>query len=95
MDTRSLPLFHPNFPLLLVIMKPLILVYCYHNEGHNVLDNMEVFPQVDLIIMKKIYDFYYVNTFIDLSDVYRWRSIIFTAGPFSSYVLFIMGPLLH
>ena len=95
MDTLSLPLFHPNFPLLLVIMKPLILVYCYHNEGHNVLDNMEVFPQVDLIIMKKIYDFYYVNTFIDLSDVYRWRSIIFTAGPFSSYVLFIMGPLLH
>ena len=56
---------------------------------------MEVFPHVDLIIMKKIYDFYHVNTFIDLSDVYRWRSIIFTAGPFSSYVLFIMGPLLH
>ena len=71
MDTLSLPLFHPNFPLLLVIMKPLILVYWYYNEGRNVLDTMEVLPHVDLIVMKKIYDFYHVNTFINLSDVYR------------------------
>ena len=69
MDTLSLPSFHPNFPILLVIMKLLILVYCYYNEGNNVLDTMEVFPHVDLIIMKKIYDFYHVNTFINLSDV--------------------------
>ena len=32
------------FPLLLVIMKPLILVYCYYDESHNVLDTMEGFP---------------------------------------------------
>ena len=41
------------FPLLLVIMKPLIPVYCYCNEDHNVLDTMKVFPHVDLIIMRK------------------------------------------
>ena len=25
-------------------MKPLILVYCYYDESHNVLDTMEGFP---------------------------------------------------
>ena len=50
-------------------MKLLILIYCYCNEGHNVLDTIEVFPHVDLIIIKKMYNFYYVNTFICLSDV--------------------------
>ena len=58
-----------TFPFLLVIMKPLILVYCYCNKGHNVLDTIKVFPHVDLIIMKKMYNFYHVNTFISLLDV--------------------------
>ena len=44
-------------------MKPLILVYGYYNEGHNVLNTMEVFPHVDLII-RKIYNFYHVNTLL-------------------------------
>ena len=50
-------------------MKPLILDYGYYNEGHNVLNTMEVFHHIDLIIMRKIYDFYHVNTFISLSDI--------------------------
>ena len=57
------------FPLLLVIMKPLILVYCYYNECQNVLDTIEAFPHVELIIMRKIYYFYHVNTFINWSNV--------------------------
>ena len=58
MRTLSLPSFRPFFfPLLLVIMKPLILVYCCYNEGHNVLDTTEVFTHVDFIIIKKLYDF--------------------------------------
>ena len=76
-------------------MKPLILVYCYYDENHNVLDIMEVFPYVDLIIIRKTYDFYHVNTLINLS--------VFTAGDlsfslldhFSFCVLVIMCPLLH
>ena len=70
------------FPLLLVIMKPLILVYCYYDGSHNVLDTMEVFTYVDLIIIRKTYDFYHVNTLINLSNVYRWRSVTFIARPF-------------
>ena len=42
-------------------MKPLILIYCYYDESHNVLDTMEVFPYVDLIIIRKTYDFYHVS----------------------------------
>jgi len=53
------------FPLLLVIMKLLILVYFYYNEGHNVSDTMEIFLHVHLIVMRKIYNFYHVNTFIN------------------------------
>ena len=56
---------------------------------------MEVFPYVDLIIIRKTYDFYHVNTLINLSG--------FTAGDlsfslldhFSFCVLVIMGPLLY
>ena len=46
------------------------------------LDTMEVFSYVDLIIKRKTYNFYYVNTLINLSNVYHWRSIIFTVEPF-------------
>ena len=63
-------------------MKPLILVYCYYDESHNVLDTMKLFPYVELIIIRKTYDFHHVNTLINLSDIYCWRSIIFIAGPF-------------
>ena len=83
-----------NFPILFVIMEHLILVYCYCNEGFNVLDTMKVFPHVDLIIMKKVYDFfYYVNTIINLSNVYYQRSSIFTVWSFSSCLLIIIGSL--
>ena len=34
-------------------MKSLIIVYYYYDEGHNVLDTMEVFPYVELIIIRK------------------------------------------
>ena len=43
---------------------------------------MEVFPYVDLIIIRKTYDFYHVNTLTNLLDVYHWRSVIFIVGPF-------------
>ena len=70
----SLPSFHPIFLLLFVTMKPLILVYYYYDEDHNVLDTMEVFPYVDLIIIiRKTYDFYHINTLINLKLPYRWR----------------------
>ena len=52
----SLPSFHSIFPLLFVTIEPLILVY-YYDEGHNVLETMEVFPYVDLIIIRIKYDF--------------------------------------
>ena len=70
------------FPLLLVIMKLLILIYCYYDESHNVLDTMEVFPYVDLIIIKKLYDFLSCKHIYWLIRRYRWRSVIFIAGPF-------------
>ena len=69
----SLPSFHPIFSLLFVTMKPLILVYYYYDESHNVLDIMEVLPYVDLIIIRKICDFYQVNILINLELPYRWR----------------------
>ena len=69
----SLPSFHPIFPLLFVTIESLIPVYYYHDEGHNVLDTMEVFPYVDLIIIKRTYDFFHVNTLINLELPYHWR----------------------
>ena len=55
-------------------MEPLIIVYYYYDEGHNVLETMEVFPHVDLIIIrKKKKDFYHVNTLINLKLLYCWR----------------------
>ena len=73
-------------------MKSLILVYCYYDGSHNVLGTMEVFPYVDLIIIRKTYDFYYVNTLINLLDVYLWRSVTFTAGPFFLLCTCYNGP---
>ena len=92
MDTFSLPSFHHIFPLLLVNMKPLILIYCYYDERHNVLDTMNVFPYVDLIMIRKTYDFYHVNALINLSDVYRWRSVIFIVGLFFLLYTCYNGP---
>ena len=69
----SLPSFHPIFSLLFVTMKPLILIFYYFDESHNVLDTMEVLPYIDLIIIRKIYDFYHVNILINLELPYRWR----------------------
>ena len=69
----SLSSFHPIFPLLFITMKSLILVYYYYDESHNVLDTMEVFPYVDLIIIRKTYNFYHINTLINLELPYRWR----------------------
>ena len=89
----SLPSFYPIFPLLLVIIKPLILSYYYYNRIHNVLDTMKVFSYVNLIIIRKIYDFYHVNIFINLSDVYHWRSVILTAGPFFLLCTCYNGPI--
>ena len=80
------------FHLLLVIMKHLILVYCYYDGSYNVLDTMEVFPYVDLIIIRKTYDFYHVTTLNNLSDVYHWRSITFTPGPFFLLCTCYNGP---
>jgi len=76
-------------------MKPLILVYCYCNEGHNVLDTMEVFPLVDLIIISKMYDFYYVNTLISLLNVTVGGLLYSLLDHFSSYVLVIIDPFLY
>ena len=39
--------------------------------------------------------FDHVNTVINLSDIYHWRFVIFTARPFSSYVIVIMDSLLY
>ena len=73
-------------------MKPLILVYYYYDESHNVLDTMEVFPYVELIIIRKTYDFYHVNTLINLSDIYSWRFTIFIVGPFFLLCACYNGP---
>ena len=48
-------------------MEPLIIFYYYYDEGHYVLETMEVLPHVDLIIIRKKYDFYHVNTLINLN----------------------------
>ena len=76
-------------------MKPLILVYCYYDESHNVLDTMEVFPYVDLIIIRKTYDFYDVNTLINLLDVYAEGLSYSLLNHFLSCVLVTTGPLLY
>ena len=76
-------------------MKPLILVYCYYDENHNVLDTMEVFPYVDLIIIRKTYDFYHVNTLINLLASTTRGLSYSSPDHFSSCVLVIMGPLLY
>lgn len=76
-------------------MKSLILVYCYCNEGHYVMDTMEVFSHVDLIIMRKMYDFYHVNTFINLSDIAAGGLLYSLPDHFSSCVLVIMGKLFY
>ena len=34
-------------------MEPSILVYYYYDEGHNVLETMEVPPHVDLVIIRE------------------------------------------
>ena len=53
-------------------MEPLIIVYYYYDEGHNVLETIEVLPHVDLIIKNKIKNmiFYHVNTLINLKLPY-------------------------
>ena len=76
-------------------MKPLIIVYCYFDERYDILDTMEVFPHDNLIIVKKLYDFYHVNTFIDKSDVIAGGLSYSLLDHFSSYVLVIMGQLLY
>ena len=55
---------------------------------------MKFFPHVDLIIMRKIYDFYHVNTFINLSDV-TTGGLSYSLLENSPHVLVIMGPLLY
>ena len=75
-------------------MKPLIFVYCYYDESHNVLDTKEVFPYVELII-RKTYDFYHVNTLINLSTSTTKGLSYSPLDHFSSYVLVIMGSLLY
>ena len=76
-------------------MKPLILIYCYYDESHNVLNTMEVFPYVELIIIRKTYDFYHVNTLINLSTSTTEGLSYSPPNHFSSCVLVIMDPLLY
>ena len=54
-------------------MEPLIIAYYYYDEGHNLLETMEVFPHVDLITIRKKNDFYHVNILINLKLLYYWR----------------------
>ena len=76
-------------------MKPLILIYCYYDESHNLLDTMKVLPYVDLIILRKTYDSYHVNTLINLS-AFTTRDLSFSLlDHFSSCVLVIIDPLLY
>ena len=76
-------------------MKPLILVYCYYDESYNILDTMEVFSYVDLIIIRKTYDSYHVNTLINLSASIAEGLSYSLLDHFSSCVLVIMGPILY
>ena len=55
---------------------------------------MEVFPLVDLII-RKMYDFYHVNTFISLLNVTVGGLLYSLLDHFSSYVLVIIDPFLY
>ena len=59
---------------------------------HNVLDAMKVFRYVNLIIIRKTYDFYHINTLINLSDVYHEKSVIFIVGPFFLLCTCYNGP---
>ena len=43
--------YKPIVSLTCGAQKPLILVYCYYDESHNVLDTMEVFPNDNEKIM--------------------------------------------
>ena len=56
---------------------------------------MKVFPYVDLIIIKKIYDFYHVNTLINLSASTAGGLSFSLLDHFSSCVLVIIGSLLY
>ena len=76
-------------------MKPLILVYCYYDESHNVLDTMEVFPYVDSIIIRKTYDFHHVNTLVNRQMSIVEGLLYLQLDCFSSCVLVIIGPLLY
>ena len=78
-----------------MIMKPLILIYCYYDESHNVLDTMEVFPYVDLIIIRKTYHFYHVNTLINRQTSTAGGLSYSLLNHFFSCVLVITGPLLY
>ena len=75
-------------------MKLLILIYCYYDEGHNVLDIIEVFPYVDLIIIRKTYDFYHVNTLACQMSTVGGLSYSLL-DHFSSCVFVIKGSLLY
>ena len=55
---------------------------------------MEFFPHVDLIIIRKIYDFYHVVIFINLSDV-TTEGLSYSLLDNFPHVLVITGPLLH
>ena len=77
-------------------MKPIILVYCYYDESHNVLDTKEVFPYVEIIIIiRKTYNFYHVNTLVNLSASTARGLSYLPLDHFFSYVLVIIGPLLY
>ena len=76
-------------------MKTLILVYCYYDESHNVLDTMEVFPYVDSIIIRKTYDFHHVNTLVNHQKSIVEGLLYLQLDCFSSYVLVIIDSLLY
>ena len=38
------------FPLLFVTMEPLIIVYYYDDEGHNIFVTIEFFPHIDVMM---------------------------------------------
>ena len=56
---------------------------------------MEVFPYVDLIILRKTYGFYNVNTLINLSASTIGVLSFSLVDHFSSCVLVIVDPLLY
>jgi len=72
----SLPSFHPIFPLLFVIIEPLIIVYYYYDEGYNVFVTIELFPCIDVMMVESTINSLDqdtqgplgVNTFLNLFD---------------------------